>query len=299
VKRQALMNVKETIEAFDDKLTESDRQLIQILMSSPSGGAFSSAAEIAQKAGVHSATAVRLAKKLGFTGYPEFRSKLQEDFLEDTCVTRVQDRLAKAGDGSILQTLIDSEIAALQAIPDHVEQSEIDRAAELLIDARQISVFGIGHAASLATLFAGRLSRSGYAAEPFSVTGHQAAEKIVKLRDGGVLVAIAFRTMPDGLDDMLALTRKLGGRVIVISDLMGTFIRPRPDALLAASRGTRGESQSLTVPLALCGTLILEISRKDQGHSLRSLESLNEARAAIRGRKRRTRKTPANDRGST
>ena len=112
------------------------------------------------------------------------------------------------------------------------------------------------------------------------------------------LVPAGQARLAQGLLDVGRRVRRRS-MVVVISDLMGTFIRPRPDALLAASRGTRGESQSLTVPLALCGTLILEISRKDQGHSLRSLESLNEARAAIRGRKRRTRKTPANDRGNT
>ena len=285
------MSLRENINNAEDRLTASDRQLIQVILESPSDGAFCSAGEIARQAGVHPATAVRLAQKLGFAGYPELRTKLQEGLLADTGAMRVNERLARAGDGSILQSVIESEISALQALSDYIDQAEIDAATRLLIDSRHTVVFGIGHAAALASLFAGRLSRSGYSAEPLSVTRHQAAEQIVKLRDGGVLVAIAFRTMPDGLEEMFAHVRKTGGRLIVISDLMGAFIRPKPDALLAASRGNRGDSQSLTVPLALCNTLILEISKHDQGRSIASLEKLNEAREAISEKKRRRKRT--------
>ena len=49
----------------------------------------------------------------------------------------------------------------------------------------------------------------------------------------------------------------------------------------AASRGGAGESQSLTVPMAVCNTLILELSRIDGGHSLGALDRLLDLRTVL------------------
>lgn len=275
------MTIRETIEAQGERLTTSDRRLVQVLLASPANGAFASSVDVAKQAGVHPATAVRLARKLGFDGYSELRAELQAEFIADNGAERVERRLAKAGDGSILQTLIDSEVRALQSIPDYISQEQIEAAASLLIDADDIAVSGIGHATALADLFARRLNRSGYRSVACQHMGWEIPEKIMGLGPDGLLVSIVFRSIPEDLPAIFEFVRSKGASVFVISDLVGPFIRPRPDVLLAASRGAEGESQSLTVPMAICNALILELSRSDGGKSVNSLKQLAQARDAL------------------
>ena len=59
---------------------------------------------------------------------------------------------------------------------------------------------------------------------------------------------------------------------------------------MTVRRGEAGEFHSLTVPMAICNTLILELSQADKGHSLEALgrfETLRRIFEITRSSKRR------------
>ena len=72
------MSFKLAVETFSGRLTDSDRTLVSIILSDPSQVVFYSAHELANQAGVHASTVVRLARKLGFDGFPGMRKALQK-----------------------------------------------------------------------------------------------------------------------------------------------------------------------------------------------------------------------------
>jgi DNA-binding MurR/RpiR family transcriptional regulator len=270
------MTLQEIVEQYDGQLTRADRKVVDELLANPREGAFLSLPELATRAEVHPTSAVRLAKKLGYSGYPELRSQLQSELLDvPPPAERVRERLEHMSHGTILSALVDSEIAALQQLPYLISQSDIERVAQAIMRARRIHVFGRNHAVTLMYLFALRLRRSGYDAHEIARFGMELADDVIDLSSRDLVIAFSFTKPPEDLEAALSYARKADARTVVISDYSGATLRPRPDFLLAASRGARGESQSLTVPMAICNTLILEISRLDRGKSLTSLEKLD------------------------
>jgi len=270
------MTLLQIIEQYNGQLTRTDRKVVEELLANPREGAFLSLPELATRADVHPTSAVRLARKLGYSGYPELRSQLQSELLDvPPPAERVRERLAHMSHGTILSSLVESEIAALQQLPYLITQGDIENVAQALIKARRIYVFGRSHAAALMSLFTLRLRRSGYDAHEVQRHGRELADDLIDLSARDLLLGFSFTRPYEGLQEALRYARKAGARTVVISDHSGATLRPRPDLLLAASRGARGESQSLTVPMAICNTLILEISRLDRGRSLKSLEKLD------------------------
>lgn len=278
------MTLQNVVEQYDGQLTRTDRKVVDELLSNPREGAFLSLPELAMRAEVHPTSAVRLAKKLGYSGYPELRSQLQAELLDvPPPAERVRQRLAHLGSGvgsgmgsgSILSALVESEIAALRQLPALISQSDVERAARAIMKARRIYVFGRNHAIALMQLMTLRLTRSGYAARRMDRYGMEIADDLMDLSAKDIVIGFAFTKPPEDLQRTLRYANKIGARTIVISDHTGVTLRPNPDILLAASRGARGESQSLTVPMAICNTLILEISRLDRGRSLKNLEKLD------------------------
>ncbi|WP_422367421.1 MurR/RpiR family transcriptional regulator [Pelagibius sp.] len=269
------MKLRDIVEKYDGRLTGADRKLISVLLSDPKGSAYLSVHDLAKAAGVHGTSAVRLAQKLGFNGYPEMRAQLRDQLTSDgDPALRVRQRLDKMGDGSLLEAVIESEIEALRDVPTHIAQEQIDAAVDALMAAKEIRIFGRGHASALVDLLTRRLTRSGYQARGFKHIDWETPEQITPLEADDVLISFAFRSIPAGLQELMSFAVERGVRCIVISDLIGPIIRPKPDILLAASRGPEGTSQSLTVPMAICNVLILELSRQDDGKSMRSLERL-------------------------
>ena len=56
------MSFKLAVETFSGRLTDSDKTLVSIIFSDPSQAVFYSAHELANQAGVHASTVVRLAR---------------------------------------------------------------------------------------------------------------------------------------------------------------------------------------------------------------------------------------------
>src|SRR3546814_13167457 len=101
------------------RLTEADTRLLDVLIQDPIRAAMQNGKDVSQRAGVHPASAVRLARRLGFKGYPEFRSFLQANLTEgdgdfESSAARMAARLVQAESHGLLSSILDSEIAALQ-----------------------------------------------------------------------------------------------------------------------------------------------------------------------------------------
>lgn len=277
------MSLQDVVEQFSGRLTKADRKIVGELLSNPREGAFLSLPELAERARVHPTSAVRLAQKLGYSGYPELRSQLQTEILNvPPPAVRIRERLEHMGDGSLLAALVESEINALRELVGKVSQQNIEAAARAIINARKVFLFGRSHASTLTRLLALRLRRHGYRAAELLGDQDELADGLADLRRKDLVIAFAFQRPASGLLRLLKFSRDMGAKTLVISDHVGAMLRPNPDILLAASRGPRGESQSLTVPLAVCNTLILEVSRLDSGKSLKSLEQLTSVKRRLR-----------------
>ena len=99
------MKLRHVVENFEGHLTKSDKRLVEALLSDLGASAFLSSVQLADRVGVHPSTVVRLAKKLGFSGFPDLRAKIRQEAVNHTSAKRVKKRLQKMGADSILQSL--------------------------------------------------------------------------------------------------------------------------------------------------------------------------------------------------
>jgi DNA-binding MurR/RpiR family transcriptional regulator len=277
-------DLRQILERFEGRLTDADRRLAQLLLSDPAQGSYLSANEAARIAGTHPTSAVRFARKLGFANYTDLRAHVRRTVLghDIDSAARMRERLARMAEGRILDAIVESEVRALRAVAGHVTQEQLEAAADAVIAAEQVLIMGTGHASVLVDLLTLRLRRSGYPAIGLTQLDWQARDAMARLAAGDAVVALAFRRISRRLAGFLRYAAEVGAKTILISDLVGVTHRPRPDVLLAASRGGIGESQSLTVPMALCNTLVLEVARRDGGRSVQALDRLTRGRQRLR-----------------
>lgn len=268
------MSFKNVVEKYAGKLTEADNNLIQELMRNPQEASFLTASDLATRTGVHESTAIRLAQKLGFEGYPELRKALQQDLLDTVDSSeRIQRRLEEAND---LTVLVADEISAYHELLQSVSQSQIDQAAKILIDAEHVYLFARGHATALLEYVDRRLRRAGMYTIDLRHRGRDMAEHIINLNPKDALLAFAFRKKQRELETLLSQIKPEGVPSIVISDSLGPVIRPKPTLLISARRGAEGKFQSHSIPMTICSALILAIAKLDAGRTYESLEKLDE-----------------------
>lgn len=268
------MLISDIVKARGYRLTETDRRLVTILQSRPAEAAFWRAQELTEPLGLHQSAATRLAQRLGFSGYPELREVLRQDYLSsDGPSQRIRGQLDRSPEGEELRELVHGEIAALEELAGHVNQAELDELAERVVDADVVYIFGQGNAIVLVEQITRRLNRFGIRSTALVGSRRDIAERIAPMRKGDTLLAFAFRRMPDSLGRVLELADKENIHSTVLTDTLLTM-QPEPGSLIAAPRGRSSEFLSLTVPMAVCNALVLTIARRYPDRALGSLDRL-------------------------
>ncbi|WP_428688049.1 MurR/RpiR family transcriptional regulator [Roseibium sp.] len=274
------------IETFEGKLTTADRTLISIILNDPRAVLYGSASELAAQADVHASTVVRLANKLGFSGYQDMQQRLREDSdLMAAQSDRTQIRRDRIERGSNLEKLIESEIAALSAIANTMDQKQIDNAADVLREAQTIFILGRGSAAPPITHFDRRLRRIGFRTEVIlNMQRRDLAEHLMTIRKGDAVVIFAFQapaSLPTGYAAIIEHVAEIGARSIVISDASGPTLRPRANVTLSVTRPDEGEMQLRTGHMLVCEALAMTLAHQDPERALEGLEALESLRTKL------------------
>ncbi|MBO0145058.1 MurR/RpiR family transcriptional regulator [Agrobacterium sp. Ap1] len=286
-KQDTPLALSDLISRHSTRLTDADTRLLDVLIQDPIRAALENGKDVSSRAGVHPASAVRLARRLGFKGYPEFRGFLQSSLTEgggdfESPAARMAARLVKAESDGLLASVLDSEIAALQQARNSVSDADIRAFSTSLRDSRRIFVFGRGHFAALSSLIALRLNRSGYEAVDLSSQMHQLTEMLSTLSAQDVVWLLAFRRAPPLMQEVRDIAAQRGAKTLAVTDVGGTRIDPAPDHQILVSRGDPGESQSLVVPMTIANAVILDLASIDDGRSIKSLNEFKAFRASSR-----------------
>jgi DNA-binding MurR/RpiR family transcriptional regulator len=186
--------LRDRIDEHRARLSPADRSLVDVLLSHPTEAAFLPAEQVAERAGVHVAAATRLAKKLGYAGYPQLRSALQAELLDGVdAAARVRRRLERSPDEDLIAPLVDDETVALRGVPRAVAQEQLEAVAARVLAARRVLVYARGNATVLSGMLARRLRRFGLSAVDLPGSDRDLAEELVSLHRDDLVVALAFR----------------------------------------------------------------------------------------------------------
>ncbi len=267
----------ERVQAVAGSLTSTEQKLISELMRAPREVAIGTSSEFAARLGVHEATTSRLARKLGFASYGEFRDELRREFLKVADpAERISATLNDARAQGFLPLLVASELAALTAMTDHISDARILEAAEKL-DCRRVFIYGHGNAEVLSVLMERRLRRLGIDSHPLSGSPRDLAEQMLTLSADDALLVFAFRRQPPDYERLMRVATETQATTVVISGTIGPALSPSPDVLLSAPRAGMPDSfQTLTVPMAICNAIILALAERRGPEALATLDRLGE-----------------------
>ncbi|MFD2189516.1 MurR/RpiR family transcriptional regulator [Pistricoccus aurantiacus] len=139
----ARYNMIERIRTRLEELNRSERKVADVIMKDPGAATGMSIATLAQKASVSEPTVNRFCRSFETKGYPDFKIKLAQSLAGGTpYVSRSIDPDDDAkGYGD---KIFGATIAALDDARRALDPKLIERAVDYLIQAKQISFFGLG-----------------------------------------------------------------------------------------------------------------------------------------------------------
>ncbi|MFU8822963.1 MurR/RpiR family transcriptional regulator [Yoonia sp.] len=216
-----LQAIEDRLRAAMPGMTRAERQLASHMLANFPLSVLGTVADIAQDAGVSAPTVVRFVRKIGFSGYPEFRAQLHEEMGE-----RLASPIAKhekwADMSEIDHPLNRFALRVIENLNQTLSQQDLrafDAVRDLLAD-KSRSVYLIG----------GRLTRS--IAEYFTTALHVMRSDVTLLSslpntwppalldmsEGDVLVVFDIRRYEPSMQQFAELARAQGVEVVLLTD---------------------------------------------------------------------------------
>ncbi|QHC58713.1 SIS domain-containing protein [Rathayibacter sp. VKM Ac-2760] len=213
------------------------------------------AAAVADLAGAHESTVIRLAQKLGYRGYTDLREDLRAD--------ETRSSGAESGASAGPADFGAREGRSVSLLASGVSAEDLRESASALHRSREVYLLAKNDDLPLRDLLAARVRRLGKTTHLLGSSAKDIAERMRNFDERSVLIAFSLRASSRYLAPVLAEVARRGGRSIVVTDVSGSPLQPPPDHLLRApSRADTGADTDL-VPMALCYLLIEEVRAAD------------------------------------
>lgn len=212
------------------RLRPAERRVADYVLSDR-GVIYRSITEVAEASGAGYGTIVRYCRRLGCSGFHDFKIRLA---LESSG-TGAQ-RRARRGEGGLLEAAAQAA-EALRAAAEGVQPRALKAAARAVARARRILAVGYAGSYPTALDLAYRLSRLGLeaAAEP---DGHMQAIRASSLRPGDVLLAVSFSGSTKGILTAAEVARGARAKVIALTNYALSPLAETSDYVLTTSART-------------------------------------------------------------
>ena len=259
-------------------LTDAEKQVADYLINNFGIAVQMSVQELSLNAGVSAATPVRLAQKMGFKGYKDFRLNLvrsepeHEDLIFD---------LNKASDSAYdaVEKVLSAEIETLKLTLNNIDMEGLQEISSKIKGANQILFFGTGTSNLVCSDSAIKFKRAGKIA--FSTDDvYSAAVTLSNFKPNDIVICVTHSGETEGVIKLMKLANKLKIYVVGITTFAeSTACKYANKILLTQTRESPLHKIALTSrisQLAMMDTLFMSYLSLDYENCEINFDSLSE-----------------------
>ncbi|WAT01101.1 MurR/RpiR family transcriptional regulator [Rouxiella chamberiensis] len=261
------------------QLTQLERKVVESITSKNDLSEQTSLKEVALENAVSEAMIVKLAKRLDFSGFRDFRTSLI--YYNNSDVASLHSEIGPDDSSEqLLEKVFRTSIQAIEETKTILDISEFNRAADILFKARHIDLYGVGGSSSVARDLSHKLLKIGIKATVHD-DAHIMMMSAAILNDDDAVIAISHSGMTRTVIDPSRLAAKNGAKVIAISNYAGsTLVKESHVVLNSTSQGSHllGENAAARIAqLNILDALFVAIARKDLKKAALNLNKTQQA----------------------
>ncbi|MBS0848134.1 MurR/RpiR family transcriptional regulator [Citrobacter sp. JGM124] len=238
------------------------------------------AIEIAAATQTSDATVVRTIQALGFAGLRDLKQTVEQWFgpginSEEKMVTTVNSLTCDVN--SSIDFVLQGHQHTCEVLSTQGNRYAIAQAVALLVEARQLGIFGIGASGVLAEYSARLFSRIGLPAVPFNRTGVNLAEQLIAMQRGDVIIMMAQKSAHrEGLTTIRE-AKRLGVPIILMTNALGSRFSKEADIVINVPRGGENGKMPLHSAVLVClEMMVLSVASTAPQRSIKSVKRIND-----------------------
>ena len=244
------------------------------------------AMEIADATQTSDATVVRTVQALGFAGLRDLKTTLAAWFgpvmnSEEKMSATVSELSCDINSG--IDFVLGGHKRACDALSEPHNREAVARAVAMLIEARQVALFGINASGILADYSARLFTRIGIPAVALNRSGIALAEQLITLQRGDVLIMMAQKSAHrEGLTT-LKEAKRLGMPVILLTNALDSAFAKEADVIINVPRGGENGRMPLHGTVLVClEMLILSVASATSSRTVKTMKRIQDLNRSLK-----------------
>lgn len=260
------------------KLSKGQKRLATYITDNYDKAVFLTAAKLGEVVGVSESTVVRFAMHLGYKGYPEFQSALEELVRNKlNSLQRMEVTYGRINQSKILESVLKADAQRIESSLEKIDENAFELAVDTILNARDIYIIGIRSCAPLANFMAFyftlifehvHLIQTSSSSEIF--------EQMVRIGKEDVIIGISFPRYSMRTLKAMEFANNRSAKVITLTDSVHSPMNLYSSCNLIAESDMASIVDSLVAPLSVINALIVALCMKKQGEVAATLEMLEE-----------------------
>lgn len=262
MKNDLLDKIKSSMSDF----SKGQRAIGSYILNNYDKAAFLTASRLGEVTGVSESTVVRFAVALGYEGYPELQTALQELIrIRLTSVQRMEITNDRIGEGDVLESVLNSDMAKIRSTLESVSRTDFASASEAIVRAKHIYIIGMRSSSSLASFLAFNFRFMFDNVTLVQTTsGSEIFEQLLRAGRDDVVIAISFPRYSKRIISAVEFAHMQGAHVVALTDSALSPIAANADSALFAKSDMASFVDSLVAPLSIINALLVDVARKKQ-----------------------------------
>jgi RpiR family carbohydrate utilization transcriptional regulator len=250
------------------------RKVADVILRQPEMAIYASVNEVAALAAVSEATVMRFCRILGFKGFQDFKIALAREMVIPS--PRLHEEVAGEDEAALVRTVFQTSGAALQDTLEILEIGAMKEAAQLLLQARQVMVIGVGGSGPAVAYAGNRFLLLGLKVSMYT-DFYLMLMAVSQLSRQDVVLAISNLGTTREILETVGIAREKGARVMCITNnSLSPLARACSPALVTASR-------EMTLPEEAVASLVCQISLLDALFALMTRAKGAQSRETLQG----------------
>lgn len=270
------MGVVDRIVEHAERLTGAERKVAEVLAADPQAIAFGTVAQVAVRAGTSGPSVVRLAVKLGYAGFVDLQSDVQQELARQ--LGPAHDRIRQRPPSDLLARVHAAELDNVEQSLRAVEEPAFAQTVSRLADRRRhVWVLAGDVMRPIGETLAVQLGQLRERVELLTGSEVTVSRRLAGLVDGDVVIAIDIRRYERWLVGIVQFAAQRAATVTALTDSpLSPLVGPAQEAFFFAARGV-GPFDSLTGAMALSNALCAAVAVRLRPTATVRLDAIEEA----------------------
>lgn len=256
-------------------MSKAQEKIAKYILSHPNSIPFLTVEKLANLSGVSIATVTRFVIFLGYKGYPDFLKDTQESMQQQ--VNKVERRKQNVCDKEKdIYGIFEDDLINIKSTMEDLNLYELDKAVNLLINAKRIYIVARGSSSALAIFLKYYLDLM-FNNISLIENIEQIPKQASQFTGEDVVIGISFERYARSTVEIYTHLKKRGANTIAITDNMLSPLIPYSDATLTATSKGTSLIKSFVAPLSLINSLIISLEEEKKDLFKNNVQLLEEA----------------------